>query len=200
MIGNNEIKNVNDFLKQNTLSADNAAERESTVSCSSDTPKSTSTTATSPSGINDALLQKIEQGFRSVDEKEKTEMSRWLENALDCAADFSALVIELVEAKGYKNDYPRFYNKAEIDRRLFSKIISLNQSYHPDIKTVYKIIIGLELNVEQANELLRAASYSFGGSLYSLIIRYCVENGIFEHKKIDEYLMKFCGETLFSIK
>ena len=178
MIENTEIKRINDFLK---LEEQPAIER-------------------AQAAFPDELVSKIAGGFKSREEKEKYKMSLWLEKALGSSADFSTLVVELLEIKGYQNDYPRFYNKAEIDRRLFSKIISVNQSYHPDIKTVYKIIIGLELSLEQANELLRAASYSFGGSVYSLIIQYCVKNRVFEHKKIDEYLMEFCGDTLYSIK
>ena len=201
MIGNNEINSIHDYLRKKAQPIENdTAHRNTGVDIKTVTQAVPAVTVAAQSGTAGSLVQKSVQGFQSAEEKEKQEMSRWLEKALDSTNDFSSLVMELLQIKGYENDYPRFYNKAEIDRRLFSKIIAVNQSYHPDIKTAYKIIIGLELNIEQANKLLRAASYSFGGSLYSLIIQYCVENSIFEHKKIDEYLMEFCGETLYSIK
>ena len=137
---------------------------------------------------------------RDPEQAEKNELQLWLYNAIQNATEFSTLVVQLLEIKGYQNDYPRFYNKAEIDRRLFSKIIATNTNYHPEIKTVFKLIIGLELDLEQAYVLLTSASYSFGGNVFHLIIRYCVENGVYEHEKIDEYLMEFCGKTLYSIK
>ena len=151
-------------------------------------------------GISSALLKGLAEQSKDPKQKQKYALQLWLDNALQNTTDFSTLVVQLLEIKGYQNDYPRFYNKAEIDRRLFSKIIAANTDYHPEIKTVFKLIIGLELDLEQANALLTSASYAFGTNVFHLIIRYCVENGVYEHETIDEYLAEFCGETLYSIK
>ena len=125
---------------------------------------------------------------------------QWLEKKQQNAHSFTRTVRCKLEDKGYKNDYPRFYNKAEIDRRLFSKIVSEAYSYHPDIKTVFKIIIGLELGIEEAEEMLYAASYSFGSSTFNLIIRYCIEHSEYNYCTIDPYLYEFCNDTLYSLR
>ncbi len=132
---------------------------------------------------------------------QKLELNRWLvKNGRD--RTFTKLLIELLEKKGYKNDYPSFYRKAEIDRRLFAKMVTLSNSfnYHPDIKTVFKLIIGLEADLEEANKLLHAAAYSFGTDTFNLIIQYCIEKKIYDHGTIDEYLIEFNQEPLYCIK
>ena len=192
MAANNEINKINNYLKQKTHS-DNA----------DNLPKPSGVSGDNNSACCNRYAQKHQKSAKrtsSSHEQEKLKMQLWLKNALNHTKDFSTLVVELLEIKGYKNDYPQFYNKADIDRRLFSKIINTKSNYHPDIKTVFKIIIGLELDLEQANELLKSASYSFGSSLFNLIIQYCVENQVYEHKKIDKYLTEYCGETLYSIE
>lgn len=130
----------------------------------------------------------------------KKDIYRWLNIQSEKYIDFTRLVITFLEKKGYRTDYPAFYRKAGIDRRLFSKIVSEAYDYHPDIKTVFKLIIGLELGIEDALLMLNTAAYHFGTSRFNLIIRYCVENGVYDHSEIDEYLLEFCGETLYSIK
>ena len=202
MVDNNEIKKIDTYLKQkaNADCAKNALsvsrEQVETKPCAD----ASGLKGNGPVSKQSKKLSQSSERSANAHEKEKREMRLWLKSALMQSTDFSTLVVNLLEIKGYKNDYPRFYNKADIDRRLFSKIVASKSNYHPEIKTVFKIIIGLELDLEQANELLQSASYSFGSSMFNLIIQYCVENHVYEHKKIDKYLTEFCGETLYSIK
>lgn len=123
----------------------------------------------------------------------------WLNTKPEAAIDFTELTIHMLDKKGYKNNYPEFYRKAEIDRRLFSKIVSEAYEYHPDIKTVFKLIVGLELGIDEATKLLNSAAYDFGTVPFNLVIRYCIENQIFNHDQIDKYLLAICNQTLYSL-
>ena len=103
------------------------------------------------------------------------------------------------EQKGYAEDYPRLYKKIEMDRRLFSRISSEAYELHIDKKTVFKLLIGLELTLEEAEALLNAAGFCFNNhKKCDLIIKYCVETGIYETIRVDEYLVYVDEKALFS--
>lgn len=133
------------------------------------------------------------------DQKLLRELQKWLDSFLKKEPIFQRALVKELEKAGYAHDYPAFYKQAEIDRRLFSKLVSETYVYHPDIKTVFKCIIGLRLNLEQAQKLLNAASYAFGTEEFNLVIRFCVENEIYDHEIIDELLYEFGEDTLYSI-
>ncbi|MDO4459879.1 MAG: macro domain-containing protein [Clostridia bacterium] len=79
------------------------------------------------------------------------------------------------------------YNKANIDRRLFSKL--KNPGYTPNKKTVLALCIALELNIEETEELLDTLGYSLSKSIkFDVIIRYFIEKGIFNIFTINSVL------------
>ena len=89
------------------------------------------------------------------------------------------------------------YKKANIDRKLFSKIRS-NPMYHPRKQTVLALVIALQLNIEQTVDLLTSAEYALSpGSKGDLIVKYFIEHEIFDIMTInfalDEYGQPILG-------
>lgn len=89
------------------------------------------------------------------------------------------------------------YKKANIDRKLFSKIRS-NPMYHPRKQTVLALAIALQLDIEQTVDLLTSAEYALSpGSKGDLIVKYFIEHEIFDIMTInfalDEYGQPILG-------
>jgi hypothetical protein len=88
------------------------------------------------------------------------------------------------------------YKKAQIDRKLFSKIRS-NQSYQPSKKTVFKLILALELTYQEAKELLEYAGFSFSrSSKFDLVVEYCVKHQLYYIYDVNILLYEYTKETL----
>lgn len=89
------------------------------------------------------------------------------------------------------------YKKANMDRKLFSKIRS-NPMYHPRKQTVLALAIALQLDIEQTVDLLTSAEYALSpGSKGDLIVKYFIEHEIFDIMTInfalDEYGQPILG-------
>lgn len=83
------------------------------------------------------------------------------------------------------------YKKANIDRRLFSKIRS-NKKYIPCKKTVIALCLALELDREEADALLSSAGYSLSRSEdYDLAIAFCIDKKIFNIFDVNEIMLHF---------
>jgi len=124
--------------------------------------------------------------FVSLDKKKREELDKVLAMRDE---SFAQMLIRKIREKDIKNS--ECYNKARIDRKLFSKIIG-NPQYKVQKRTAYAFAIALELSLEEACELLLKAGYAISNSQsFDLIIKFFIQNGIYEIELINEALYQY---------
>lgn len=102
---------------------------------------------------------------------------------------FSMTLLRLIDSQG-KTD-PEVYKKANLDRRLFSKIRS-NSAYRPSKNTVLALSIALQLNRQQTQDLLRRAGFALSPSAkMDVIVGYYIDQGLFDIHAINEALFYY---------
>lgn len=107
---------------------------------------------------------------------------------------FSSKLFQLIKEKGISE--VDCYKKANLDRRLFSKIRS-NVKYRPSKETVFCLILALELKPDEAKELLGTAGYCFSSSIKrDLAIFYMIYHDFYDINRVNEILFKLGEEPL----
>ena len=82
------------------------------------------------------------------------------------------------------------YKKANIDRRLFSKIRS-NENYRPSKDTVIALCISMKLTLEESEVLLKSVGASLSNSiLRDVIIKACIKYEIYNIDDVDLLLIE----------
>jgi hypothetical protein len=90
---------------------------------------------------------------------------------------FRQILFKHIDEKNEKDS--DIYKKAGVDRRVFSKIRS-NRDYHPSKHTAIALALALELNLPEAEALLRTAGFTLSDSeTFDLIIIFCIERRIY---------------------
>ncbi len=107
---------------------------------------------------------------------------------------FSSEVVRMVEQKFRKTS--DFYRAANIDKRTYHKIKS-DFGYKPSRVTAFRCCIGLQLDVDEAEELLKLAGMAFSpNDPDDLVIRFCLEKGIRDIPGINYMLYRYATRTL----
>ena len=107
---------------------------------------------------------------------------------------FQQHLFRLIDRKDLED--VKVYKKANIDRKLFSKIKS-NVDYRPSKATAIAFAIALELNLDDTLDLIGRAGYTLSmANTADIIIRHCIDEEEYNINDINCVLFKYGQPTL----
>ena len=102
------------------------------------------------------------------------------------SSSFIEYLYQLMNKYGFDNA-AEIYNKANISRQLWSSIIS--EKSNPSLNVCLKIALVMHVTNHECKYLLKKAGYTLASSnKYALIIRYCIENKIYDIYEVNKLL------------
>ena len=109
---------------------------------------------------------------RSLDDVVKNVSETW-----------SQSLLRMITEKGYTD--ADVYKRANVDRKLFSKIRS-NKDYRPKKNTAVAFALALKLNIDETKDFIGRAGFAFSpSSKFDLIVQYFIENEVYDMMTIN---------------
>ena len=103
--------------------------------------------------------------------------------------NFQEMLLRMIDERHLTDT--EVYKKANLDRKLFSKI-RCNPAYLPKKRTALALAFALELNLDETTDLIRRAGIALSpGSEFDLIIQYCIENHIYDLFTVNALLFDY---------
>ena len=115
----------------------------------------------------------------------------------DMEDSFAEVLFRYIDSKGFTD--PEVYKRANLDRKLFSKIRK-NKDYQPSKNTALALAIALKLSLEETKEFIAKAGYALThASKADIIVEYFITKKEYDIFKLNEVLFEF-GEPLLGSK
>ena len=121
--------------------------------------------------------------------KKKAQASKDQGLVLEVGETFAERLFALIDERGLTD--AEVYKKANLDRKLFSKI-RCNENYKPGKRTAVALAVALQLNLDETVDLLGRAEMALSPSnKFDLIVEYCIEHGIYDVIEINSLLFEY---------